>query len=96
MNHSHDRGGGSRFLYEPFQPSTQHPPCKHQEIINNLVPADEIREKFREIDVLLEERNRRIWLFQTIKAVAAWAMVVSAGWMAFRGVAWDFLKGIQQ
>ncbi|WP_424927667.1 hypothetical protein [Amaricoccus tamworthensis] len=96
MNHSHDRGGGSRFLYEPFQPSSQPLSCKHQDMLDKMVPAEEIREKFREIDVLLEERNRRIWLFQTIKAVAAWAMVVSAGWMALRGVAWDFLKGIQQ
>ncbi len=90
------RGGGSRFLYEPFDNSVEHEIKEYRQLLEAMVPAEDIRKKFEEIDMLIEERRRRVWLFQTIKTVAGWAMVVSAGWVALRGVVAELITGFQQ
>lgn len=91
-----ERGGGSRFLYEPFEKSGGQEVKEFNHLLENMIPPTEIRQKFLELDALIEERRRRVWLFNTIKTVAGWAMVVSAGWVAFRGVISELIVGIQQ
>lgn len=90
------RGGGSRFLYEPFDPSMDREMREYIEIIRALGPPDKVKEKLAAIDVLLEERRRRVWLLSSIKTVASWAAVVTAGWMAFKGFLIEIIAGMQK
>ncbi|MEM8572433.1 MAG: hypothetical protein AAGG56_16210 [Pseudomonadota bacterium] len=79
------RGGGSRFLYEPFDPSMDREMREYLEIIRSLGSPKQVKESLLAIDVLLEERQRRIWLLTSIRKIASWVAVVLAGWMALRG-----------
>ncbi len=90
------RGGGSRFLYEPFDPSADREMREYLLIIRSLGPPETVREKLAAIDLLLEERRRRIWLLSSIKTVASWAAVVAAGWMAFKGLLIEIVTGMQK
>jgi len=90
------RGGGSRFLYEPFESNVEHEIKEYRQLLQTMVPTEDIRKKFGEIDILIEERRRRVWLFNTIKTIAGWAVVVSAGWVAFRGFITELITGLQQ
>jgi hypothetical protein len=96
MSENAPRGGGSRFLYEPFDPTMDRDTREYQDIIRALGPPDKLKEKIDAIDMLLEERRRRVWLLTSIKTVASWAAVVAAGWMAFKGVMTEFISGMQK
>jgi hypothetical protein len=96
MSENGPRGGGSRFLYEPFDPAVDRDMREYLEILRALGPPDKIKEKLAAIDTLLEERRRRMWLLSSIKTVASWAAVVAAGWMAFKGVMIEVVAGIQK
>lgn len=90
------RGGGSRFLYEPFDPSMDKDLLAYLEILRSLGSPEQVREKLAAIEMLLEERRRRVWLFSSIKTMASWAAVVAAGWMAFKGVMIEIVTGAQK
>jgi hypothetical protein len=90
------RGGGSRYLYEPFDPGMEKDLREYSEIIRSLGSPEQVKEKFAAIDVLLEERRRRLWLFTSIKTVASWAAIVAAGWMAFKGAMVEMVAGLQK
>ncbi|MCB1354464.1 MAG: hypothetical protein KDK03_17170 [Rhodobacteraceae bacterium] len=90
------RGGGSRYLYEPFDSSTDKELREYIEIIRSMGSPEQVREKMAAIDLLIEERRRRLWLFTSIKTVASWAAIVAAGWMAFKGVMIEIVAGIQK
>lgn len=66
------------------------------EIIRSMGSPEQVREKMAAIDLLIEERRRRLWLFTSIKTVASWAAIVAAGWMAFKGVMIEIVAGIQK
>lgn len=94
MPPSANRGGGSRFLYEPFD-ATDHEQKELRDIVRALGTPDQIREKLEVVDRLLEEKKRRDWLLGSIKTVAGWSAVVAAGWLAFKGLLTEFLTGVQ-
>lgn len=96
MSENGPRGSGSRFLYEPFDPSTDREMREYLHIIRSLGPPEKVKEKFAAIDLLIEERRRRVWLLSSIKTVASWAAVVAAGWMAFKGVMVEIVAGMQK
>lgn len=91
MRHS-TRGGGSRFLYDPFDPRVDEEEREYRELLRNLGTPDQIRAKVAALDELLEEQKRRAWLFGSIKRVAAWAAVVAGGWLAMKGLLSEFLR----
>lgn len=90
------RGGGSRYLYEPFDPATDKSVQEYTEVIRSLGSPEQVKEKFAAIDLLLEERRRRVWLFTSIKTVASWAAIVAGGWMAFKGALIEIVAGLQK
>lgn len=90
-----NRGGGSRFLYEPFD-ATDHEQKQFQEIVRGLGTPEQIRLKLEAVDRLLEEKKRRDWLLGSIKTVAGWSAVVATGWLAFKGLLTEFLTGMQK
>jgi hypothetical protein len=96
MSDQAPRGGGSRFLYEPFDPSMDKELRAYLEILRSLGPPEQVREKLAAIETLLEERRRRVWLFTSVKTMASWAAVVAAGWMAFKGVMIEIVTGAQK
>ncbi|WP_424934232.1 hypothetical protein [Amaricoccus macauensis] len=67
---------------------------EYLQIIRALGPPEKVKEKLAGIDLLLEERKRRVWLLSSIKTVASWAAVVAAGWMAFKGVMVEVVSGM--
>jgi hypothetical protein len=85
------RGGGSRFLYDPFVSRDGGEDQEYREILRALGTPDQIRSKIDALNELLEEKKRRDWLLSSVKRVAAWAAVVAGGWLAFKGVISEFL-----
>ena len=90
-----NRGGGSRFLYEPFDAMDQEQK-QFQEIVRGLGTPEQVRLKLEALDRLLEEKKRRDWLLGSIKTVAGWSAVVATGWLAFKGLLTEFLTGMQK
>lgn len=96
MRGSANRGGGSRFLYDPFVGNPDQEQREYQDVLRALGTPDQMRRKLRAIDELLEEKKRRDWLLGSIKRVAGWAAVVAAGWLAFKGLLTEFISDFQQ
>jgi hypothetical protein len=94
-NDSTRGGGGSRFLYEPFGSGQSHEDSEYWALLRSLGTPEQIGEKLRAIDELLEERRRRDWLIRAVRAVATWAAAVATGWLAFRGLLSDFFGGLK-
>lgn len=88
-------GGGSRFLYDPFEVRTDREEREYREILRALGTPDQARGKVLALEELLEEKKRRDWLFGSIKRIATWAAVVAGGWLAFKGLLTEFLTGIR-
>lgn len=88
------RGGGSRFLYDPFDPREDHEERDYRDILRTLGTPEQIKAKVLALDELLEEKRRRDWLFGSVKRVAAWAAVVAGGWLATKGLLAEFLSDL--
>lgn len=88
------RNGGSRFLYDPFEPPPE-PERDYGTVLQLLGTPEQVRAKVQAIDELLEEKKRRDWLFASVKRVAAWAAVVAGGWLATKGLLSEFLAGVK-
>lgn len=96
MNNSANRGGGSRFLYEPFDGSLDNEQKEYRELLRSLGTADQIKQRIDALDSLIEDKRRRNWLFSSVKTVAGWSAVVATGWLAFKGLVIEFLSGIRK
>ena len=100
------RGGGSRFLYEPFDVSNDREREGERErnrerdeylaILRALGTPGQIKQKIRILEQLLDERRRRDWLFRSIKTIAAWAAAVAAGWFALKGLLSEVMIGLHR
>jgi len=90
------RGGGSRFLYEPFDRSQEDELAAYRALLASLGTPEQIREKIAAVDTLIEEKARRDWLFRSMRNVAAWSAAVAAGWLAFKGLMADFVTDLQR
>jgi hypothetical protein len=95
MSNDGVRGGGSRFLYEPFEPRPDEDVGQYREVLRSLGTPEQLAAKFRAIDELLEEKKRRDWLFVSVRTIATWAAAVATGWLAFKGLLTDFLLGVK-
>jgi hypothetical protein len=89
------RGGGSRFLYDPFDPKVDLEEREYRDVLRALGTPEQVQAKLIEIDELLEEKKRRDWLFRSIRRVAGWAAVVAGGWLAMKGLLTEFLSELQ-
>jgi hypothetical protein len=87
-------GGGSRFLYEPFDAREQEE-REYREILRVLGTPEQIKAKVLAFEELLEEKKRRDWLFGAVRRAAAWAAVVAGGWLAFKGLLAEFMAGLE-
>jgi hypothetical protein len=92
---SEPRGGGSRYLYEPFERRVSNEGRQYSDLLRNLGTPEQIQVKLIALDELLEEKKRRDWIFGSIRRVAAWAAIVTGGWLATKGFLREFLTGIQ-
>lgn len=90
------RGGGSRFLYEPFDRRHEDELAAYRSLLVSLGTPEQIREKIAAVDVLLEEKARRDWLFRSIRTVAGWSAAVATGWLAFKGLLTDFVMDLRR
>ena len=92
------RDGGSRFLYEPFtRPSAGDvEEAEYRAVLRSLGTPEQIKQKIAAVDVLLEEKERRDWLFARIKTLAVWTAAVAAGWFALKGLLAEFLTDFQR
>jgi len=88
------RGGGSRFLYEPFDVSADRERGAYEAILRALGTPEQVQEKVIAIEELIEEKRRRDWLFRSIRTVGLWAAAVAAGWLAFKGLLVDVMSGV--
>lgn len=89
-------GGGSRFLYDPFDPRGAEDLNGYLPVLQSFGTPEQLGAKLRAIDELLEEKKRRDWLLKSMRTVATWAAAVATGWLAFKGLLADFLTGLQQ
>jgi hypothetical protein len=96
MRGSANRGGGSRFLYEPFDGAADPEQEEYRGLLRSMGTPEQVRRKLEAIEELLEEKRRRDWLFGSVKKVAGWAAVVAGGWLAFKGLLAEFLMDIQK
>lgn len=94
MSSAGTRGGGSRFLYEPFGQHTDQEQLEYRDLLRSLGTPEQIKEKIEEIDQLIQDKQRRDWLFSSIRTIAGWAAVVAAGWLALKGLLTEFLVSI--
>lgn len=60
-----------------------------------LGTPDQVREKVKALDGLIEESKRRAWLINSIRQIAITATIVTAGWLAFKGAIVDFIAGLK-
>ena len=100
------RGGGSRFLYEPFDASNDRDRDRDRDrnrecdeyvaILRALGTPGQIKQKIRLLEELLEEKRRRDWLLRSVRTVAAWAAAVAAGWFAFKGLLFEVVTGLHR
>lgn len=63
---------------------------EHDRMRERLKAFDEIAE---DIEKLIEEQERREWLFRASKSIATWMIAITAGIAAFKGFFSDFLSG---
>lgn len=96
MSSTANRGGGSRYLYEPFSASSDQEQKELREIFRSLGTPEQVKQKIEALDKLIEEKRRRDWLFGSIKTVAGWSAVVATGWLAFKGLLTEFLTSVQK